>query len=290
MARVSQYLFAVSIIFFSAFSLTAHAQNLEGLLRGIASDVVRAAVQQTQPIGPLNATQARQAVVDLGMATNGDAGARTVQAPINGYWLTGTPARADLAPILVSHDGRYVMQLAGHNSVILERLPGGRTRQLTQEEGRELMIGMLAGLRPEALVAFGRGSHAAPIIISAPNCPACIELDRIMRPMRDVDVRLVPTMIGREATIVHSRIMCQRSPRDAFDATIDSRGRVYPQNVPNCDMRMEHQVLTELLWMASDTRNRTVPALFSADGRRMDIDFTNSSALRASIEQATIRQ
>lgn len=132
-------------------------------------------------------------------------------------------------------------------------------------------------------------TFSAPIIISASNCPACIELDRVMRPMRDVDVRLVPTMIGREATMVHSRIMCLRSPRDAFDATIDSRGRVYPPNVPNCDMRMEHQVLTELLWMASDTRNRTVPAIFSADGRRMELDWTNANTVRTSIERATIR-
>lgn len=44
------------------------------------------------------------------------------------------------------------------------------------------------------------------------------------------------------------------------------------------------------IWMASDTRNRTVPALFSADGRRMELDWTNANTVRTSIDRATIRQ
>lgn len=293
MTRKIKQLAAAAAVALSMMSGGAQAQSVESLVIGIGAELIRSATRQAQPIGPLNAVQARQVVVALGMATNGDAGARTVDAPVRGYWLTGNPARPDFAPILVSHDGRYVLQLAGQNSVILERLQGGRTRQLTQQESQDLLVTMLASLRPEAVISYsGTASPLSPLIISAPNCPACVELDRAMRPHPDLGVRVVPTMLGRDAMLAHSRIMCQPSPRAAFDVTVDARGRVYPPNVQHCDLRMEHQVLTEMLWMASGAlpHQRTVPAFFTADGRRMNIDWSTPAKLRASIQQATITE
>jgi len=284
---------------------SAHAQNFEELLRGLITDAARAAIQPParpaheppaqptrleQPVGPLNATQAHQALVDLGYALQRDARARTVQAPIAGFWMHGNPAQADLAPMLISHDGKYVVQITGRNSTMLERLPGGRTRSLTPNESQDLLMSMLANIRPDAMIALGGAGATAPIIITAPNCPACVELDRMMRPMRDLKARVMPTLFRRDAALVYSRIMCQPAPQAAFSATINARGRTYPANVQNCDLRMDHTVLVELLWIATESNRRFVPALFSADGRIMDLDRTSASTVRASIEGAAIER
>jgi len=293
MIRKIKQLAAVAAVALSMISGGAQAQSVEGLFIGIGTEIFRAALRQAEPIGPLNAAQARQVAVNLRMAPSGDVGVRTVDAPVGGFWLTGNPAWSDFAPTLVSHDGKYVLQLAGQNSVMLERLQGGGTRQLTQQESQDLLVKMLASLRPEAVIAYsGNVSPLSPLVISAPNCPACVELDRAMRPHPDLGVRLVPTMLGRDAMLAHSRIMCQPSPRAAFDVTIDARGRVYPPNVQNCDLRMEHQVLTEMLWMASGAmpHQRTVPAFFKADGRRISVDWSTPANLRASIQRATITE
>jgi len=55
--------------------------------------------------------------------------------------------------------------------------------------------------------------------------------------------------------------------------------------------RMVHpgrMLSVELLWIASESNRRFVPALFSADGRMMDLDRTSASTVRASIEGAAI--
>jgi len=286
----------------------AQAQNLENLLMGIATDIIRGAVQQQQPAAPANvpanapadaaintpidAAQARQILIEMGYAFR-DAGSRTIEAPVRGFWLHGNPNRHQV-PVLISQDGRFVVRLLEHETLVLERLPGSQVRSLSPDESRGLLQNMLANLRPEALIPFGAADHRTPILLTAANCPACIELDHMVRPMTDLQMRVAPTLISRNAdggSMTYSRIMCNRPQRQSFERSIDARGRNLPPNVPGCDLRLEYWFLSELLWATSGMPGdrRYFPVLFSAHGGIVELDRRSAATVRASIRRATIQ-
>jgi len=294
----------------------AHAQSFEELLRGIATDVIRGALQQpqsqpqppqpqqappdspqglpSQPMGavetgPITAQRAEAILLEHGLVRR-EAGARVVEAPTRGFWMRGNPNQTREAPILISFDGRTMISIGSNAVIAMELLPGGRSRLLTDSEKSALLRSMLANLKPGALIAFGAADERSPILISAPNCPWCVRLDNVARPLRDLNMRLMPVLLNNRS-LAYSRVMCSQSPRQTFDSMIDNRGRVMPPSVSGCDKRLDYMLVDELIWAVSDDASRrgTVPTLLAADGRIMDLQFDTPAALRASIANATLR-
>ena len=272
---------------------SAHAQSFEEILRGFAGEVVRGALQgaPAQPAvpmepsagGSMGSISADQALTIVHELYQPSPGFSIYESPFEGYWMHGS-ASQDILPILVSKDGRFVANLG---ISVTERLQRGRTRKLSANESQEFFRNVLLALKPDAAIDLNPAAHSSAIILTAPNCPACVQLDLMARTVGNPSARLVPSSLTGNSGEVYSRIMCGASPRQAFERAIDSRARVLPPAVVGCDERLNQLAIEELLWrLQPGGTRRAYPSLFTADGQKRPLKFDSPTVLRQSLAQA----
>ncbi len=271
---------------------SASAQSFEDILRGILK-IAPALVEPSRgnlPADPtpmvigdtISADQALAVVREAGYKTR--PGFSIHESPFEGYWMYGTTSQ-NIIPLLISKDGRWVAEIG---SLVMERLPRGQLRELSAAERQVFFRNVLKTLKPGSVIAMGPSLPDSPIVVSAPNCPACIRLDLMARNVSNLTMRLVPASLTGNSGEVYSRIMCDASPRQAFERAIDSRARALPAPVSGCDVRLHQLAISELLWAIArpgDMR-RSYPTLFTADGQIRPLHFDSPAALRQSLAQA----
>lgn len=288
------------------------AQGLEDLLRGIAVEAVRGALQgasgANQPnsgssdaplptdsmpsampqstANPISADQALRLIREVGFQVS--PGDRIFEAPFEGFWMFGNPTRR-LVPILISKDGMHVAQIGG---VVAERSLNGRFRHFTATESHALFRSILLSLKPNAGVALSQDSMVLPVLMTAPNCPACAQLDVVARPLGNLPVRLIPSSIAASPLPgdVYSRIVCDSNPRQAFERAMDSRARALPSPSPTCDERVAQLAISEAFWFVAQPSGgqRFYPALFSPEGNLRELKFDSPADLRRSLTNAAL--
>ncbi len=274
---------------------SASAQSFEDILRGVATDALRGVLKnapapaeparESLPADPAPMVIGNTISADQALAVIREAGFRTGlgfsihESPFEGYWMYGTTSE-NIDPVLISKDGRWVVEIT---SSVMERLPRGQSRELSASERQAFLRDVLKTLKPGSVIAMDPTRPDSPIVVSAANCPACIRLDMMARKVNSPAMRLVPASLGGNSGEVYSRIMCDASPRQAFERAIDSRARVLPAPV-----RLSQLAISELLWEIArpGSKQRSYPTLFTADGQIRPLQFDSPAALRQSLTQA----
>jgi len=278
---------------------SASAQSFEDILRGVATDALRGVLKnapapaeparESLPADPApmvigNTISADQALALVHEVYRPSPGFSIHESPFESYWLYGSASQDNL-PILVSKDGRWIAEVG---TVVIERLQRGKRRDLPANEAQEFFRGVLLALKPDATIDLNPAARSSAIILTAPNCPACVRLDLMSRTVGNPSARLVPASLTGNSGEVYSRIMCDAAPRQAFERAIDSRARALPPAVSGCDKRLNQRAIAELLWAVAQPGGgrRAYPSLFTADGQKRPLQFDSPAALRQSLAQA----